>query len=69
MKTYPNKQRYYEILRSMSPQEKLLKSFELTEFARAANKAGMRSRYQHLSEREFEQLFLERQKACHNQIY
>jgi len=69
MKTYPNKQRYYAILRSMSPQEKLLKSFELTELVRAANRAGMRNRNQHLSEQELEQLFLERQKACHNQTY
>ena len=69
MKTYPNKQRYYEILRSMSPQEKLLKSFELTELVKAANRAGLRNRNPHLSEHDFEQLFLERQKACHNQIY
>ena len=69
MKTYPNKQRYYEILRSMSPQEKLLKSFELTEMVNAANRAGLRDRNPGLSEQELEQLFLERQKACHNQIY
>jgi len=69
MKTYPNKQRYYAILRDMSPQEKLLKSFELTELARAANRAGVRNYNQHLSEHELEQLLSERQRACRNQTY
>jgi hypothetical protein len=31
MKTYPNKQRYHQILRTMSPQDRLMKAFELSE--------------------------------------
>jgi hypothetical protein len=69
MKTYPNKQRYHEILRSMSPQQKLEKVFELSELANSAFKAGLMSRYPHLSEDELEQLYQEKRKACHNQNY
>ena len=69
MKAHPNKQRYLAILRSMSPQEKLEKSFELTELANAAFKAGLKNRYPQLSEYELEQLYLEKRKECHNQSY
>ena len=69
MKTYPNKQRYQEILRGMSPQEKLEKSFELTELANSAHKAGLKNRYPSLTDEELEQLYLEKRKTCHNQNY
>ena len=69
MKTYPNKERYHEILRSMSPQEKIEKVFELSELANAAFKAGLKSRYPHLSEDELHELYIERRKVCHNQSY
>ena len=69
MKTYTNKQRYHEILRGMSPQEKLEKSFELTDFANAAFKAGLVSRYPNLTEDELERLYLEKKKTWHNQNY
>ena len=69
MKTYPNKQQYHAILRRMSPQDKLLKSFELTELANAAFKTGLRNRYPELSEVELERLYREKRSACHNQSY
>ena len=69
MKTYPNKQRYHEILRAMTPQEKLEKSFELTELANAAFKAGLKKRNPHLQESELELLYQEKLRACHNQNY
>ena len=69
IKTYPNKQRYHEILKSMSPQAKLEKSFELSDLANAAFKAGLKSRFPQLSEAELEQCYLEKLQACHNQNY
>jgi len=69
MKTYPNKQRYHEILKGMSPQEKLEKVFELTELANAAFMAGLKNRHPHLSSDELNQLYIKRRQACHNQNY
>ena len=69
MKAYPNKQQYHAILRSMSPQEKVEKSFELTELAYSAFRAGLKSRCPHLSDDELEQLYQEKRKTCHNQNY
>jgi len=53
----------------MSPQERLEKSFELTELANAAFKAGLKSRYPRLSDEELDRLYLTRLQACHNQNY
>jgi hypothetical protein len=69
MKTYPNKQRYHNILKVMTPQEKLEKSFDLTDFSNAAFKAGLRNRYPDLTDDELEQLYLEKLRSCHNRNY
>jgi len=69
MKTYPNKQRYHEILRAMTPQQRLEKSFELTELANAAFKAGLAQRNPDLSPEELGALYVQRLIACHNQTY
>jgi len=69
MKTYPNKQRYQQILKAMSPEEKIIKVFELSELADAAFKAGLRSRHTNMPDEEFHQVYLERRSKCHNQNY
>jgi hypothetical protein len=69
MKTYPNKQRYHEILKAMTPQQRLEKSFELTELSNAAFKAGLRQRHPDLSAEELDALYVQRLIACHNQDY
>jgi hypothetical protein len=69
IKTYPNKDRYHEILKAMSSREKLEKSFELTEMANEVFWAGLKSRYPQLSEVELRRLYVQKLKECHNQSY
>jgi hypothetical protein len=69
MKTYPNKQRYHQILKAMSPQDRLLKTFELSDLANSAFKAGLRNRHPDLTDEEFEKLYLEKRSQCHNRNY
>jgi hypothetical protein len=69
MKTYPNKQRYHQILRAMSPQDRLMKAFELSELANSAFKAGLRNRFPELSSEELDRLYLEKRLQCHNRNY
>ena len=69
MKTYPNKQKYHQILKAMSPEEKVIKVFELSELSNEAFKTGLRNRYKEMSDEEFHQLYLERRSKCHNQNY
>jgi hypothetical protein len=69
MKPFPNRERYLEILRNMTPQQKLERAFELTDFANAAFKAGLRNRKPGISEDDLDHLYLEKLRACHNQNY
>lgn len=67
IKPRPNEDRYMEILRRMTPSERLQKSFELTEYARGLMKDGLRNRHPEKSEAEIHQMYLGRLKQCHNE--
>lgn len=55
-----------EILRQMTPEQRLNKAFDLSEFTRGLFKHGLRKRFPDLSEEEFHKLYLERMEKCHN---
>jgi len=53
----------------MSPEQRLLKAFELSEFARDLFVHGLRKRFPDLPEAEFKELLLRRLDKCHNRNY
>lgn len=65
-KPRPNHQLYLEALRRMTPEERLLKAFELTELSRELLRAGVRQRFPAASETERERIYLARLEKCHN---
>jgi hypothetical protein len=69
LKRQPNRKRYIEILRRMTPAQRLQKSFELTELSRQLLKDGLRHRHPELSSQEIHRLFLDRLARCHNRNY
>ncbi|MDR2671833.1 MAG: hypothetical protein LBC35_00755 [Coriobacteriales bacterium] len=69
MKAYPNKQKYHQILKTMSPQDRLMKAFELSDLANAAFKVGLKDRYPHATDAELDRLYLEKRSKCHNRNY
>ncbi len=69
MKPRPNDAQYLEVLRRMTPADRLRKAFELTELSRNLMRAGLRERFPHLSEDELHTLYLEQLAACHNRDY
>jgi hypothetical protein len=69
IKPRPNHRLYLETLSRMTPEERLRKAFELTEFSRQLFKAGLRARFPDLSEAERHQLMLARLEKCHNRNY
>ena len=69
MKQRPNHRRYLEILRRMSPEQKLRKAFELTDLSRALFAQGLRRRFPSLSEEELQKLLHDRLAKCHNRNY
>lgn len=62
----PNHKVYIQVLRRMSPEQRLLKAFELSEFSRQLFIHGLRKRFPDLPDEEFRQLLLERLDKCHN---
>ena len=68
MKPKPNHREYLAVLRRMSPEERLRKAFELSEFTKSLFLSGLRSRFPELGEEEFRQLARERLEKCRNRI-
>ena len=69
LKKHPNHKIYLQVLRRMSPEERLLKAFELSEFAKQLFVHGLHKRFPDLPEEEFKNLLLERLDKCHNRNY
>ena len=69
IKKYPNHRLYIQALRRMSPEARLLKSFELSRFSREFFVHGLHKRFPHLSGDEIKKIYLERLNKCHNRNY
>ena len=68
-KPRPNHQAYLQILRSMTPEQKLAKVFELSELGKSLFRDGLRLRFPEASPEELHQIFLDRLAKCHNRNY
>jgi hypothetical protein len=65
-KPRPNHRLYLNALRRLTPEQRLLKAFELTELSRALFRDGLRQRFPGADEVEIRRLYLERLAKCHN---
>ena len=68
-KPRPNHKLYIDILRRMTPEQKLMKAFELSEMSKSLFRQGLRARFPDLPEDEFHELYLKRLALCHNRNY
>jgi len=68
-KPQPNHGRYLEVLRSMTPEQRLRKAFELSRMGRELFRRGLERRHPELSPKELETLLQERLIRCHNRNY
>jgi hypothetical protein len=68
-KPRPNHALYIEVLRRMTPAQRLAKAFELSDFARNLFIHGLRKRFPNATEEEFKRILLERLRLCHNKNY
>jgi hypothetical protein len=69
IKPRPNHQIYLTILRRMTPEQRLLKALDLSEFSKRLFISGLRKRFRGLSDSEFKQIALKHLKECHNRNY
>jgi hypothetical protein len=68
-KPKPNHRIYLEVLRAMTPEQKLMKVFKLSEFSKALFIEGLRRRFPDATEEEFRRILFERLEKCHNRNY
>jgi hypothetical protein len=68
-KEHPNHKLYLNVLRRMSPEQRLNKTFELSDFSRKLFIQGLRKRFPDLSDDAFHKLLLRRLDKCHNRNY
>jgi len=66
IKPRPNHARYIESLRRMTPEQRLRKSFELTDYARRLFVAGLRARFPQADEAQIKKMAAEHLLKCHN---
>lgn len=60
---------YLQMLRRMTPEQRLQKSFELAEFAKELFVQGLRKRFPNASQEEFQTILKDRLAKCHNRNY
>ena len=65
----PNHQRRLQVLRTLTPQQKLDQVFQLNERTLKLFRIGLHKRFPDLSEEEFETLYLQMRARCHNRNY
>jgi len=53
----------------MSPEERLTKAFELSEFAKGLFIHGLNKRFPNIGDEELRKILLERLDKCHNRNY
>lgn len=63
-KPRPNRERYFAILRRMTPEARLNKSFELTQLSRDLLRAGLAAQFPELTADELQTLYLARLAEC-----
>ena len=69
IKQRPNHKQYIQTLRAMSPEKRLMKSFELSVFAKKLFIHGLQKRFPNLTKSEFQKIYLERISKCYNRNY
>lgn len=69
IKPRPNHSTYLQVLRRMSPEQRLRKALELSDFAKQLFIQGLRRRFPHLPEDEFRSLVRRRFDKCHNRSF
>jgi len=69
IKKRPNHKLYIQALRRMSPEQRLFKAFELSQFPRDLFLHGLRKRFPDLQDDVIKKIYLERLNKCHNRNY
>jgi hypothetical protein len=68
-KPRPNQQVYLQVLRAMTPDERLRKALELTQIGRILLADGLRQLHPGLADAEFRRLYLDHLDRCRSRSF
>jgi hypothetical protein len=68
-KENPNHRLYLQTLKHMTPEQRLLKAFELSALSKKLFLHGLKKRFPEKNEAEIKTIYLERIAQCHNRNY
>lgn len=60
---------YIQVLRRMTPEQRLKRAFELSDMTLRLFKQGLRERFPDISEDELHAFYLKRLERCHNRHF
>jgi hypothetical protein len=69
LKSQTQRSKYLDVLRRMTPGQRLGKAMELSDLGKRLFLHGLRRRFPKADERELHRLYLERIARCHNRNY
>ena len=69
IKENPNHQIYLQALCNMTPEQRLMKVFELSDLTKKLFLHGLRKRFPEKTEAEIKAIYAERIALCHNRNY
>lgn len=69
LKSAPNHKVYLEVLKKMSPAERLEKAFQLSKMTKQLFLEGLHKRFPEKNEMEIRSIYLKRIQKCHNRNY
>ena len=69
MNKSPDHREYIKMMRKLSPEDRLRKSFELTELTKRLFMAGLKNRFPGLSDEEIKKIYLKQIGKFHNLNY
>ena len=61
--------KYIEVLRKLTPEQRVQRTFELSDFVRQIFFEGLKKTFPNLSPEELKKLYLKRLELCHNRNY
>ena len=65
-KPRPSQRLYVEVLRGMTPEQRLLKAFELSELSHELLRAGVQQRFPDAGPDEVQRIYMEQLARCQN---
>ena len=68
-KPRPQHEQYLQVLRAMTPEQRLRRAFAMSDFTKALFVQGLRDRFPEVGEAAIHRLFLDRLAKCHNSNY